>query len=159
MKRIRSILSELCPSPTLAFCMDKHIVGVIMFHKHISSSYLLLTSFFWSLKRAMLHDCSISGYLHLYFFMLGHATSILTFLSGQVISSYFVSFHVHCDVLVYKDWLYYMYFISIHSNVFVLVHLVMYLCMASHHLVVLYPYSLIYKIICCNKPKNVHNTG
>ena len=36
-KTIRLILSELCPIPTLAFCMDKRIAKGIVFYKHISS--------------------------------------------------------------------------------------------------------------------------
>ena len=31
------ILSELCPFPTLAFCVDRHIYGIIRFYKHISN--------------------------------------------------------------------------------------------------------------------------
>ena len=32
----KSQTKELCPFPTLTFCMDKCIVGGIVFYKHIS---------------------------------------------------------------------------------------------------------------------------
>ena len=33
-EKIRLILSELCPFSILTICMDKHIVGDIVFYKH-----------------------------------------------------------------------------------------------------------------------------
>ena len=38
------VLRELCPFSTLAFCTDKHIAGIIVFYKHISSSLEMLLS-------------------------------------------------------------------------------------------------------------------
>ena len=40
--RKKIILSELCPFPTLAFCMDNHIVGGIKLYKDFLVSLLFL---------------------------------------------------------------------------------------------------------------------
>ena len=48
------ILAELCPFPTLTFCMDKyiHIAGGIVFCKHISSWLFYL----WTPRRCEFAD-------------------------------------------------------------------------------------------------------